>query len=98
MSDLKPCSECGGEMISVDVAGRDERPALVRDNFGRYFSRDSLVHLERAHACLSCGYTRLFVDPDKLRRRAAPHAAGTPRGAGEGAEINRPERSGEGSG
>jgi hypothetical protein len=30
------------------------------------------VHIERAHACTDCGYTRLFVDPDKLRRRAGP--------------------------
>ncbi|HEX8237376.1 MAG TPA: hypothetical protein VF600_15555 [Abditibacteriaceae bacterium] len=72
MTEAKPCSECGGTMIEVDVAGHDERPALIRQNFGRYFSRDSLVHIERAHACTSCGYTRLFVDPDKLRRRAAP--------------------------
>jgi hypothetical protein len=72
MPDLKPCGECGGTMIEVDVAGHDERPALIRQNFGRYFSRDSLVHLERAHACVDCGYTRLFVDPGKLRRRAAP--------------------------
>jgi hypothetical protein len=57
-------------MIEVDVAGHDERPALIRQNLGRFFSRDSLVHIERAHACTSCGYTRLFVDPDKLRRRA----------------------------
>ena len=62
-------------MIAVDVAGADDRPALIRDNFGRYFSRDSLVHLERAHACTACGYTRLFVDPEKLKKRAAARGA-----------------------
>ncbi len=72
MADLEPCVECGGTMIAVDVAGADNRPALIRDNAGRFFSRDALVHLERAHACTNCGYTRFFVDPDKLRRRAAP--------------------------
>jgi hypothetical protein len=75
MADLKPCSECGGPMISVDVAGADDRPALIRDNFGRFFSRDSLVHLEHAHACTACGYTRLFVDPEKLKKRAGPRSA-----------------------
>lgn len=69
---LNPCGECGGAMVVVDVAGGDERPSLIRDNFGRHFSRDALVPIERAHACLSCGYTRLFVDPGKLRKRAAP--------------------------
>ncbi|HEX8834695.1 MAG TPA: hypothetical protein VF719_10865 [Abditibacteriaceae bacterium] len=75
MSDLKPCGECGGEMIAVDVAGKDDRPALIRDNFGRFFSRDSLIHLERAHACLACGYTRLFVDPVKLKKRGLPRGS-----------------------
>jgi hypothetical protein len=75
MADLKPCSECGGSMIAVDVAGADDRPALVRDNFGRFFSRDSLVLLEHAHACTICGYTRLFVDPEKLKKRVAPRGA-----------------------
>lgn len=68
----KPCDECGGAMIAVDVAGGDERPALIRDNFGRFFSRDSLVYIERAHGCTRCGHVRLFVDPVKLRKRAAP--------------------------
>ncbi len=72
----KPCVECGGAMIEVDVAGGDARPALIRDNFGRFFSRDSLVPLERAHGCTHCGYVRLFVDPDKLRKRAAPRTSG----------------------
>ena len=72
----KPCVECGGAMIEVDVAGGDARPALIRDNFGRFFSRDSLVPLERAHGCTYCGYVRLFVDPDKLRKRAAPRTTG----------------------
>jgi hypothetical protein len=62
-------------MIEVDVAGRDERPSLIRDNFGKFFSKDALVPLERAHACTNCGYTRLFVDPEKLKKRAAPRAS-----------------------
>lgn len=69
---LKPCGECGGAMATVDVAGGDDRLSLIRDNFGKYFSRDSLVPIERAQACLSCGYTRFFVDPEKLRKRATP--------------------------
>jgi hypothetical protein len=68
----KPCSECGGPTVEVDVAGSAERPALIRQNTGRYFSRDSLVHIERARACVRCGYVRFFVDAEKLRRRAAP--------------------------
>ncbi len=69
---LKPCGECGGAMITVDVAGGDDRLSLIRDNSGHYFSRDALVPVERAHACLSCGHTLFFVDPEKLRKRAAP--------------------------
>lgn len=69
---LQPCGECGGTMATVDVAGGDNRPSLIRDNFGHYFSRDALVPIERAQACLNCGHTRFFVDPEKLRKRAAP--------------------------
>ena len=62
------CPLCSGEMIAVDVAGGAERPSLVSENYGLRFSRDSLVPLERAHACLECGHVRFFVDPVKLRR------------------------------
>ena len=62
------CPLCNGEMVAVDMAGGAERPSLVSENYGTRFSRDSLVPLERAHACLECGHVRLFVDPVKLRR------------------------------
>lgn len=68
----KPCAECGGPTVEMDVAGSAERPALIRQNTGRYFSRDSLVHIERARACVRCGCVRFFVDAERLRRRAAP--------------------------
>jgi hypothetical protein len=50
------------------LAGKEERPALVRDNFGSFFSRDAIVYLEQAQVCSNCGYARLYADPDKLRR------------------------------
>ncbi len=58
-------------MIAVEIAGAENRMALIGDNSGKYFSRDALVPLERAHACLQCGHVELFVDAVKLRRRIA---------------------------
>lgn len=69
MAETKACSECGGPMVEVEIAGGDERLSLIKQNFGRFFSKDALVPVERAHACTTCGHTRLFVDPDKLRQR-----------------------------
>lgn len=68
--ETRPCAECGGATVAADVAGGDERPSLVRDNFGRFFSRDARVPFERAHVCVQCGAVRLFVDVARLKRAA----------------------------
>lgn len=76
MADAKACSECGGAMVEVEIAGGDERLSLVRQNFGKFFSKDALVPVERAAACTVCGHAKLFVDPEKLRQRITRRLGG----------------------
>lgn len=76
MAEAKACSECGGKMVEVEIAGGDERLSLIKQNFGKFFSKDALAPLERATVCTACGYTKLFVDPEKLRQRITRRLTG----------------------
>lgn len=65
----QPCALCGGEVVKVEIAQGDSRLSLVGESAGRFVSRDAVVPLERALVCSGCGYTQLFCDPEKVRRR-----------------------------
>lgn len=68
MSDLK-CPKCGNDMDSGHVPTAWMGGVNYKTDSQGSLSRPLVV--EKAKACLKCGYVELYLDPEKLKSKLA---------------------------
>lgn len=61
------CPRCGGDMDAGRIPIGLKWFLGYKSNTQKYLSLE--VNLEKARACLGCGYIELYLDPAKLRAK-----------------------------
>jgi len=60
------CPRCNGEMDEGRVSAGEDFRYLSNQQTGMV---RSLTRIQRARACLSCGFVELYLDPAELKKK-----------------------------